>query len=278
MIPLLWKKAKRNKEPFDEGKREEWKSWLKTQHSENEDHGIWSHHFVANRRGKSGNSERFYFLGLQNHGRRWLQLHGRKAMTNLDSILKSRDITLLTKVHTVKAVFPVVMYGCESWTIEGWLPKNQCFWTVVLEKTLLSRMDSKESKPVNPKGDQPWIFTGRTEAEAETPTLRSPDEKSSLTGKDPDAGKDWRQECGATKEEMVGWHHQLSWREYEQTPGNSGRQKRLVCCRPWGHKELDKTYQLNNNNNKFWSLSLTKQFLPLLSHILKWLQKWTAKK
>ena len=161
---------------------------------------------------------------------------------------------------------------------ESWPRKNWCFWTVVLEKTLVSRLDSKESKPVNPKGDQPWIFTGRTEAEAETPTLWSPDKKSSLTGKDPDAGKDWRQERGVTKEEMVGRHHQLSWREYEQTPGDSGRQKRLVCCSPWGHKELDKTYQLNHSNNKFWSLSLTKQFLPLLSHILKWLQKWTAKK
>ena len=93
-------------------------------------------------------------------------LLGRKAMTNLDSILKSRDITLLTKVRLVKAmVFPVVMYGCESWTIKkSWALKNWCFWTVVLEKTLESPLDSKEVKPVNPKGNQPWIFTGRTDA------------------------------------------------------------------------------------------------------------------
>ena len=104
----------------------EWKSWLKTQHSKNKDHGIWSHHFMANRWGNSGNSVRLYFLGLQNHCRWWLQheikrrlLLGRKVITNLDSILKSKDITLPTKVCLVKAmVFPVVMYGCESWTVK----------------------------------------------------------------------------------------------------------------------------------------------------------------
>ena len=108
--------------PLDENKRGEWKSWLKTQHSENWDHGIWSHHFMANRWGNSGNCDRLYLLGLQNHYcsheiKRCL-LFGRKVMTNLDSILKSRDITLPTKVHLVRVmVFPVVTYGCESWTI-----------------------------------------------------------------------------------------------------------------------------------------------------------------
>ena len=108
-------------------KEESEKNWLKTQHSKNEDHGIWSHHFMTNRWGNSGSSDRLYFSGLQNHCRWWLQpwnfktclLLGRKVMTNIDSILKSRDITFPTKVRLVKAmIFPVVMYGCESWTIK----------------------------------------------------------------------------------------------------------------------------------------------------------------
>ena len=113
-------------------------------------------------------------------------------MTNLDSILKSRDVPLSTKVHLVKAmVFPVVMYGCESWTInkESWAQKNWCFWTVVLEKTLESPLDCKEIQPVHPKGDQSWVFIGRTDAEAEAPILWPPDVKSWLIWKDPDAGK-----------------------------------------------------------------------------------------
>ena len=128
----------------------------------------------------------------------------RKVMTNLDSILKSRDITLPTKVHLVKAmVFPVVMYGCESWTVK----KAECrridaFWTVVLEKTLESPLDCKE---IHPKGNQSWIFIGRTDAEAEIPILWPADVKNRLIGRDPDAGKDWRQE-----DEMVGWHHQCN--------------------------------------------------------------------
>ena len=99
-------------------------------------------------------------------------------MTNLDSILKSRDITLPTKVHLVKAmVFPVVMYGWELDYKESWAPKNWCFWTVVLEKTLESPLDFKEIQPVHSEGDQPWIFTGRTDAEAEAPILWPPDVK-----------------------------------------------------------------------------------------------------
>ena len=120
----------------------------------------------------------------------------RKAMTNLDSILKSRDITLPTKAHLVKAMFfPGVMYGCESWDYkESWVPKNWCFWTVVLEKTLESPFDWKKIKPVNPKGNQSWIFIGRTDIEAETPVLWPADAMNWLLGKDPDVGKDWRQE------------------------------------------------------------------------------------
>ena len=146
-------------------------------------------------------------------------LLGRKVMTNLDSILKSRDITLLTKIHLVKAmVFPVVMYGCESWTIKKAERRIidysvLSFWTVVLEKTLGSPLDCKEIQPVHPKGDQSWVFIGRTDVEA--PILWPPDAKSWLIWKDPDAGKDWGwEEKGLTEDEMVGWHHWLSGHEF----------------------------------------------------------------
>jgi len=140
-------------------------------------------------------------------------LLGRKVMTNLDGILKSRDITLLMMVHIVKAmVFPVVMYRCESSTIkkaEHW--RIDAFSTVVLEKTLESPLDSKEIKPVNPKGNQPWILIAKTDAEAEVPILWPSDEKSWLIGKDPHAGKDWRQkEKRVTEDEVVGWHHRCN--------------------------------------------------------------------
>ena len=142
-------------------------------------------------------------------------LLGRKVMTNLDSILKSRDITLPTKVHLIKAmVFPVVMYGCELDFKESWALKNWCFWTVVLEKTLESPLDCKEIQPVHPKGDHSWVFIGRTDVEAETPTFWPPHAKSWLIWKDPNAGKDWGQEKGMTADEMVGWHHQFNGDEF----------------------------------------------------------------
>ena len=123
-------------------------------------------------------------------------LLGRKTMTNLESILKSRDITSPTKVCIVKAM---VFSSSHIWMWEldhkeGWMPKNWCFWTVVLKKTLESPLDCKEIKPINPKENQPWMFTGKTDAEVEAPTLWLPELKSQLTGKDPDAGKDWGQE------------------------------------------------------------------------------------
>ena len=109
----------------------------------------------------------------------------------------------------------------------------------------------KEIKTVNPKGNQPWIFIGRTDAEAEAPVLWPPVVKNWLTGKDPDAGKDWGQEeKGMTEDEMIGWHHWLNGHEFEQTPGDSEGQGSLVCCSPWGCKELDMTEGLNNNNFK----------------------------
>ena len=123
---------------------------------------------------------------------------------------------------------------------EGWASKNWCFWTVVLEKTLESPLDCKEIKPVNLKGNQSWIFIGRTDAEAEAPTLWPPDVKSWLIRKDPHAGKDWRQEeKGMTDDKMVGWHHWLNGHESEKAPGDGEGQGSLACCSPWGHKESD---------------------------------------
>ena len=115
-------------------------------------------------------------------------------------------------------------------------------WTVVLEKTLENLLDNKEIKSVNPKWNQPWIFIGRTDAEAEAPITLAPDEKSQIIGKDPDAGKDWGQEeKGTTEDEVVGWHHWLDGHEFKQTLRDSKGQGSLVCCGPWGHKESDMT-------------------------------------
>ena len=129
---------------------------------------------------------------------------------------------------------------------EGWELKNWCFWTVVLEKTLESPLDCKYIKPVHPKGNQSWIFIGRTDAKAEAPVLQPPDVKNWLTGKDPGAGNDWRQEGkGVTEDEMVGWHHWLNGNEFEQAPGVGDGQGSLACYSPWGHKESDITEWLN---------------------------------
>ena len=143
----------------------------------------------------------------------------------------------------------------DIWYKEGWAPKNWFFWTAVLEKTLESSLDFEEIKPVNPKGNQPWIFIGRTDTEAEAPILWPSDEKSRLTGKDPDAVKDWGQEeKRMTEDEMVGWHHWLNGGESEQTPGDSGGQGGLARCSPWGHKESDTTEGLNSNKNNVGKL------------------------
>ena len=129
---------------------------------------------------------------------------------------------------------------------ESWAQKNWCFWTVVLEKTLESPLDCKEIKSVNPKGNQSWVFIERIDAEAETPILWPPDVKNWLTGKDPDAGKDWRREKkGMTEDEMVGWHHWLHGHEFEKTPGVGDGQGSLVSCNLWRCKELDTTEWLN---------------------------------
>ena len=136
---------------------------------------------------------------------------------------------------------------------ENWVPKNCCFWTVVL-KTLESPLNCKEVKPVNPEGNQSWVFIGRTDAEAEILILWPPDVKNWLIGKDSDAGKDWRwKEKGMTEDERVGWHHWLDGYEFEQALGAGDAQERLECCSPWGRKEWDTTEWLNWTDlvNKF---------------------------
>ena len=139
---------------------------------------------------------------------------------------------------------------------ESWVPKNWCFWTVVLEKTLKSHLDCKEFQPVHPNGNQSWIFIGRTDAEAEIPILWPPDAKNWLIGKDPDAGQDWRQEeKGTTEDEVVGWHQSLNGHEFEEALGVGVGQGSLVCCSPWGCKKSDVTEQLNwTRNDKEWDL------------------------
>ena len=186
-------------------------------------------------------------------------------MTNLDSIFKSRDITLSTKV--------CLGYGFSSghiwmWELdceESWVLKNWCFWTVVLEKTFESSLDRKEIQPVHPKGDQSWVFVGRTDVEVETPILWPPDVKSWLIWKDPDAGKDWGQEeKGTTEDEMAGWHHRLDGHGFGWIPGVGDGQGGLACCGSWGRKESDTTERL-----KWTELNWTH------SSIVAWRIPWT---
>ena len=194
---------------------------------------------MANRWGENETVTDFIFLGSKitvdndcSHEIERCLVLGKKAMANLNSILKSRDITLLTKVCIVKTmVFPVVMCRCDLDHKEGWVPKNSWyFWTVVLEKTLESPLDSKEIKPVHPKGNRSWIFIKRTDTKAEVTIFWLHDTKNLLTGKDPDAGKDWRQEKGTTEDEMLGWYHRLDGHEFEQALGVGEGQGSLVCC------------------------------------------------
>ena len=228
----------------------------------------------------------FPFLGSKtteygncSHEIRWLLLC-RKTITNLDSVLKSEDITLMSQgcglsssliwmwaaaaaakslqsCQTLcdpidgsplgSSVPGILQARVELGHKEGWVPKNWCFQTVVLEKTLESLLDSKEIKPVSPKGNLPLLLIGRTDAEAEAPILWPPDAKSWLIGKDPDAGEDQRQEeKRTTEDEMVGWHHWLNGHEFGQALEDGEGQGSLACCSPWGCKELDRTWQLNN--------------------------------
>ena len=164
-------------------------------------------------------------------------------MTNLESLLRTE--TSLCQQRSGFSSGHVWMWELDY--KESWAPKNWCFWTVVLEETLECPLDCKEIQPVHPKGDQSWVFTGRTGAEAEAPVLSPPVVKNWLIGKDPDAGKDWWQKKRAAEDEMVGWHHRLNGHEFEQTPGDSEGQGGLWCCSPWGHKESDTTEQKQND-------------------------------
>ena len=175
-------------------------------------------------------------------------LLGIKALTKLDSVLKSWDLTLTTKVHLVKAmVFPVVMYGCESWTIkkaESW--RIDAFELWCWRRLLRVPWTARTSNQSILKEISPEYSFGRTDAKAEAPVLQPPDAKNWLIGKDPDAGNDWRQEGkGVTEDEMVGWHHWLNGNEFEQAPGVGDGQGSLACYSPWGRKESDITERLN---------------------------------
>ena len=168
-------------------------------------------------------------------------LLGRKVMTNLDSILRSRNITLLTEVCLVKPmVFPVVVYGCENWTIKKAEHQRSDAFELWCWRRLLRVLwtDCKEIQPVHPNGNESWIFIGRTDAEAEIPVIWPPDMKNWVVWKDPDAGKDCgREEKWTTEDEMVRWHPWLN----EQVAGDGEGQESLACGSPWGHRESDTT-------------------------------------
>ena len=211
---------------------------------------------MANRWGKTGNSNIFYFHGLQNHCGWWLQpenkkclLLGRKAMSNLDNILKSRDITLPTKVHSVKAmVFPGVTYRCESCTIKkAKHPRIDAFelwcWRRLLRVPLTARRSNQSILRKSTLNihwtDWCWSWTSKSLA------------KNQLIRKDPDAREDWGQEEEeVTEDEMVGWHDWLNRHEYEQTPGE-WRTEKPGALQSWSCKQSDATWRLNNSNNNF---------------------------
>ena len=175
------------------------------------------------------------------------------------------------KYFSVFSVIYICVWGLEN--KKGWVPKNWCLQTVVLEKTLESPLDSKEVKPVNPKGNQPWIFIGRTGAEAETPVLWPPDAKNGPIGKDPDARKGWRQEeKGTTEDEMVGWHHRLNGYEFEQTLADSERQgSKLGVLPSMGSKSWT---QLSDWTELNWTIYLTLKKGKIQIHILVYIYNY----
>ena len=181
---------------------------------------VWSHHFMANRLGNNGNSERLYLGG----GGVQVTADGNCSHEVKKSYEKPRQHIKKQRHYFTNKGPSSKSYGFSSshvwmWELdhkEGWAPMNWCFWTVVLEKTLENPLDCKETQPVNPKGNQSWIFIERTDAKAETPILWPPDMKNQPIGKDPDAGKDWGQEeKGTTDDEMIEWHHWHDGHEFE---------------------------------------------------------------
>ena len=205
---------------------------------------------MENRWGNNGNSGRFYFLGLHNHCGWWLQWWNWKTLApRKKSYDKPRQHIRKQRHHFAYKGPYSKIHGFSSRHVhiqqldqkEGWAPKNWCFWTVVLEKTLESPSDSKGIKPVNPKRNQLWIFIGRTDAEAEEALILWPlDAKRQLIGKDPDSHKDWGQEeKRVTENETVVWHHRLDGHEFEYTLEDSEGQGSLACCSSSDGKESD---------------------------------------
>ena len=195
---------------------------------------------------KNGNSDRLYFLGLQNHCRRWLQPWNKKMLTPWKESYDQPRQHIKKQKHYFANKGPSSQRRFFQWSCldvkldykESWVPKNWCFWTIALDKTLESSLDSKEIKLVNPKGNELWIFIRWTDADA--PILWPPDAKSQLIRKDPDAGKDWwQEEKRATEDVMVGWCHQFDGHELGQAPGDGDGQGSLAGCSPWGCKESD---------------------------------------
>ena len=200
---------------------------------------------MANRRGKGGNNYWFPLLRLQNHCRWWLQPY-QKIITSWQESDDKPSQWVEKQRHCSADKGPYSQgYGLPSGHIRLWeldhkedrMPKNQCHQTVVLQKTPESPLDSREIKPVNLKGDQSWIFTGRTDAKSEAPVFWTPDANRRLIGKVPDAVKDWGQkEKKVSDDEMAGQHHWCNEHELKQTPGEDKGQGDLACCSPWGHR------------------------------------------
>ena len=229
---------------------------------------------MANRWGNNGSSDRLNFPGLQNHCRWWPQPWNSKTLAPLKKSYDQPRQNIKKQRHYFADKGPSSQsYDFSSsrvwiWELdhkESWALKNWCFWTVVLEKTLDSLLDCKEIQPVHPKGNQSWIFIGETEAEAEAPVFWPPVGKNWLIGKDPDVGKDWREEeKGTTEDEMVGWNHWLDGYEFEQALRVIDEQGSLACCIPWGRKESDTTEWLNWTDQHFYMKSLWINDLPFV--------------
>ena len=253
-LPSNSRKQRRTKEPLDEDERGEWKSWLKTWHSKNEDHDIQSHHFMANRR-VNGSSDRFYFLEPPNHCSWWLQPWNKKTVAAWkESYDEPRQDVKKHRYNCADKGLYSQSYGFSSshaqiWELdhkEGWALQNWCFQTVVLDKTIEHLLDCKEIKQINPKGNQPWIFFRRTDAQTEASILRPPDAKFWLIGKDPDAGKNWSHRSGQRR--WDGWMASpTQWTCLSKwwKTGMPG-----VLYSSWGHKKSDTTKWLNNKMNE----------------------------
>ena len=234
----------------------------------------WPHYFMANRKEKGGSSDRFPLPGLQNHCGWWVQPWSQKTVASWQESDDKRRRCAEKQRHYSANKGPY-SWGCglssghiRLWELgckQGGRPKNSCLWTVVLEKTPGSPLDSKKIKPVNLKGDQPWIFTGRTDAEA--PVFWLSDANRWLIEKVPDAGKDWGQkEKRASEEKMAGRHHRCNEHELGQTLGEGG----LVCCSPWSHKEFRHDREPEQQQQQYsivcmWVLSCCSQICTISS-------------